>query len=211
MTIAIVGVGALGGVLARLLVAGGETVVLAAKSTEHARALADELGPLARAASAPDAIGGADTVIVAVTFESARELVSHNAELFAGKVVIDPTNPLEFDQDGNMIRLLPEGQSAGQILADLLPKGAHYAKALSILPAPILADGANREPKRAALFYATDYDLAGKEAERLIQAVGYDPVQVGGVAAAGRIEAPGGDLGYHGELFDADQARTALN
>jgi hypothetical protein len=38
-------------------------------------------------------------------------------------------------------------------------------------------------------------------------------LKVGGVAEAGRIEGPGGDLGQfglNGELLDLDQARAAL-
>ncbi|MDH6136661.1 putative dinucleotide-binding enzyme [Kitasatospora sp. MAA4] len=43
MTTAIVGVGSIGGALARRLVAGGESVVLAGKGTSRAEQLADEL------------------------------------------------------------------------------------------------------------------------------------------------------------------------
>ena len=48
-------------------------------------------------------------------------------------------------------------------------------------------------PRRAALFYPTDDDTAATTVERLIRAAGFDPLKVGGVADAGRIEAPGGD------------------
>jgi predicted dinucleotide-binding enzyme len=51
MTTAIIGVGNLGSTVARRLVAGSEAVVLAAKDETHAEALANELGPSARAAS----------------------------------------------------------------------------------------------------------------------------------------------------------------
>jgi predicted dinucleotide-binding enzyme len=46
---AIVGVGNIRGTLARRLVAGGESVLLAARNESHAKALANELGPLAHA------------------------------------------------------------------------------------------------------------------------------------------------------------------
>jgi predicted dinucleotide-binding enzyme len=58
------------------------------------------------------------------------------------------------------------------------------------------------------LFYATDDDAAAAAIERLISAAGFDPLKVGGVADAGRIEVPGGDL--NGQLLDLDQARTAV-
>ena len=65
LTTAIIGVGNIGGALARHMVAGGESVVLAAKSESRAEALAQELGPLARGASVEDAIAGADAVVFA--------------------------------------------------------------------------------------------------------------------------------------------------
>jgi predicted dinucleotide-binding enzyme len=49
MATAIIGIGNIGGTLARHLVRGGEPVVLAAKDEANAAALAQELGELARA------------------------------------------------------------------------------------------------------------------------------------------------------------------
>jgi predicted dinucleotide-binding enzyme len=63
------------------------------------------------------------------------------------------------------------------------------------------------------LFYATDDHTASTTIERLVRAAGFDPLKAGGVADAGRIEAPGGDLhqfGLNGELVDLDQARAAM-
>jgi predicted dinucleotide-binding enzyme len=96
----------------------------------------------------------------------------------------------------------------------MLPTGAHYVKAFGTLGADSLASAANREPRRAVLFYATDDDAAVTAIERLISAAGFDPLKEGGVADAGRIEVPGGDLhqngGLNGQLLDLDQARAAV-
>jgi len=43
-----------------------------------------------------------------------------------------------------MIRTLPDDQSAGSVVAALLPAGAHYVKALGTLGADALASAANR-------------------------------------------------------------------
>ena len=87
-------------------------------------------------------------------------------------------------------------------------------KAFGSLGAGSLADAANRAPRRAVLFYATDDDQAAAAAERLITAAGFDPVKAGGVSDAARIEVPGGDLhqngGLGGRLLDTDQARAAV-
>jgi 8-hydroxy-5-deazaflavin:NADPH oxidoreductase len=213
LTTAIIGIGNIGGALARHLVGGGEPVVLAAKDESRAEALAQELGSLAHAASVEDAIAGADVVVFAVWLDTIKELIAKDARLLEDKVVVDPSNPLGFDESGQMIRTLPDDQSAGAIVAALLPGGAHYVKAFGTLGADALASGANREPRRAVLFYATDDDAAATTIERLISAAGFDPLKVGGVDAAGRIEMPGGDLhqvGLNGKLVDVDEARAAV-
>ena len=213
MTTAIIGVGNIGGAVARHLVAGGEPVVLAANEESNAEALADELGPLARAASVEGAIADGDAVVFAVWLDTIKELIPQNARLLEGKVVVDPSNPIGFDESGQPFRTLPGGQSAGSVVAALLPAGAHYVKAFGTLAADALAAGAHRGPRQAVLFYATDDDTAASTIERLIRAAGFGPVKAGGVADAGRIEAPGGDLhqfGLGGELVDLDQARAAV-
>jgi predicted dinucleotide-binding enzyme len=214
LTTAIIGVGNIGSPLARHLVAGGEAVILAAKDKARADALAQELGPLARAASTDDAIASADVVVFAVLLNTIKELIAKDARLLEHKIVVDPSNPLAFDEGGQMTRTLPAQQSAGAMLARLLPPGAHYAKAFGTLDADSLAGSANRRPRRAVLFYATDDAAAAAAVERLIRAAGFDPVKAGGVADALRIEAPGGDLhqhgGLNGRLLDIHEAQQAV-
>ncbi len=207
MTTAIIGVGNLGGTVARRLVGGGESVVLAAADEQHAEALAEELGPNASAASVEEAIKGADVVVLATWLDQTRELVPTRSGLLEGKVVVDPSNPIGFDQNGQMFRTLPQGESAGSILAGLLPESAHYVKAFGTLGADQLATSANREP-RVVLFYATDDGAAEATAQRLIRAAGFEPLKVGGVADAGRIEGPDGEL--QGRILDPDEARATI-
>jgi 8-hydroxy-5-deazaflavin:NADPH oxidoreductase len=207
LTTAIIGVGNLGSALARHLAAGDEPVVLAATDEAHARTLADELGPNASAASVEDAIASADVVVLAIWLEQARELVPARTRLLENKVVVDPSNPIGFDENGQMIRTLPEGQSSASVVAGLLPAGAHYVKAFGSLGANQLATGANHEP-RIVLFYATDDDIAEATAQRLIGAAGFQPLKVGAVSDAGRIEGPDGDL--QGRIFDLDQALATV-
>src|SRR4029077_14926756 len=78
MTTTIIGVGNLGGTVARHLVNGGEAVVLAAKDESRAQPLADELGPLARAASVGDAIDGSDTVVLAVWLDPLKSVLAEH-------------------------------------------------------------------------------------------------------------------------------------
>jgi predicted dinucleotide-binding enzyme len=207
LTTAIIGVGNLGGTVARHLVAGDEPVVLAAADEAHAKALEEELGPNASAASVEDAIAGADVVVLATWLDQTREFLPAEARLLEDKVVIDPSNPIGFE-NGQMIRTLPAGESSGSVVAGLLPASAHYVKAFGTLGAvEQLATSANRDP-RVVLFYATDDDAAEAAAQRLIRAAGFEPLKLGGVSEAGRIEGPDGEL--QGQILDLDEARATI-
>ena len=207
MITAIIGVGNLGRALAGQLVAGGEVVVLAARDEAHALALADELGPRVEAALVEDAIAAADVVVLALWIDQIKELVPEVVNLLENKIVIDPSNPIGFE-NGQMIRTLPEGVSSGSVVVGLLPASTHYVKAFGSLGAvEQLAISANRDP-RVVLFYATDDDAAEAAARRLITAAGFEPLKVGGVAEAGRIEGPDGEL--QGRMLDLDEARATI-
>ena len=88
-----------------------------------------------------------------------------------------------------MIRTLPERQSAGSIVAALLPAGAHYVKAFGTLAAERSRQRKPRTAARGALLRHRRRHAAAT-AERLIRAAGFEPVKVGGVSEAGRIERP---------------------
>ena len=211
-TTAIVGVGNIGSALARDLSRAGESIVLASKDPAHAEALADELGPMVRAASVEDAIAGANVIVFALWLDSMKEVIQQQSDLLDGKIVVDPSNPVSY-ATGSPVRTLPEGQSSASIVARLLPPSAHYVKAFGTLAGPSLAGEALRQPHRAVLFYATDDEIAATTAERLIRVAGFDPLKAGGLDDAGRIEMPGGDLhqfGLNGQILDLDQALAAI-
>jgi hypothetical protein len=56
----------------------------------------------------------------------------------------------------------------GSGAAGLILSGAHYVKAFGTLAAEVPASSANREPNKAALFHATDDDVAEATAEQLM-------------------------------------------
>jgi 8-hydroxy-5-deazaflavin:NADPH oxidoreductase len=213
MTTAIIGTGNIGGQVARHLVAGGEPVVLAARDGSHSAALANELGPLASAASVRQAIGEANVVVLALWLDTTKRLIAENGDLLHRKVVVDTSNPIQLDGKGGFSRTLPDGQSAASVIAGLLPADAQLVKAFGTLGAEALASSANRTPQRAALFYATDDEGAAATVERLITTAGFDPVKAGGLSDAGRIEVSG-DLhqfgGLNGIVVDAEEARAAV-
>ena len=212
MTTAIIGLGNIGSCLARNLVTGGQTIILADRTLAKAQQLARELGDNTAAMSVAGAIGETDVVILAIPFDAIKRLISEYIAGLAEKIIVDPSNPIAPDGEGGFRKIIAADQSAGQIIAGLLPKGAQLVKAFGTLGAESLASGANRSPQRAVLFYATDHPHAGKVVANLITASGFSPVSVGGIATSIRIEV-GGDLhefGKLGKLVSAKEAESLI-
>src|ERR1700761_9226715 len=208
MTTAIIGTGGLGSVIARQLASGGETVRLSRADIKSARTLAAQIGRAAVvAAGNRDALQGADTVVLALRFTVLKGVIDESAGPLAGKLVVVPSNPLTTDAQGNLSRVLPEGQSSGKVVSGWLPTGARLAMAFGTLSADLFESSSNRSPESAVLFYVTDDDRAGEEVERLIRTAGFEPVKVGGIEQSGRLEG-GGDL--HDLVVGPAEARSLI-
>jgi 8-hydroxy-5-deazaflavin:NADPH oxidoreductase len=150
---------------------------------------------------------GADAVVLALRFVALQGVIAEIADPLTDKPVIVPSNPLTTDAQGNVVRLLPEGQPAGEVVAGWLPPGAHLAMAFGTLSGNLFESASNRSPEPAVLFYATDDDRAGEEVERLIRTAGFEPMKVGGIEQSGRLEV-GGDL--HDLVVDPMTAQSLL-
>jgi 8-hydroxy-5-deazaflavin:NADPH oxidoreductase len=194
VTTAIIGTGGLGSVIAQLLASGGETLRLSSADHEPAQALAAAVGHGAiAAADNRDALRGAEAVVLALRFTVLKSVIDEIADSLTDMVVVVPSNPLTADVHGNVSRVLPEGQPSGTVVARWLPAGARLAMAFGTLSAGVLKSSARRSPERAVLFYASDDDRAGAEAERLIRTAGFEPVKAGRLPQSSRLEV-GGDL-----------------
>jgi 8-hydroxy-5-deazaflavin:NADPH oxidoreductase len=208
MTTAVIGTGGLGSVIARELASGGETLRLSSADHASARTLAAQIGRAAVvAAGNRDALQGADAVVLALRFTVLKGVIDEIAGPLNGKLVVVPSNPLTADAQGNLSRVLPEGQSSGEVVAGWLSAGARLAMAFGTLPADLFEAASHRSPEPAVLFYVTDDGRAGEEVERLIRTAGFEPVKVGGLEQSGRLEV-GGDL--HGLVVGPAEARSLI-
>jgi predicted dinucleotide-binding enzyme len=194
-TVAIIGTGNIGGTLAANFATGGQDFLLAGRDQEAAQKIASDLGGHTEAVSVDEAVDRADVLVFAVWLDAFEQLVAQYGERLAGKVIVDPTNPVGPDGSGGYRKVIGEQESSGQILAGLLPGGARLVKAFGTLSAPTLSAAAWREPERAVQFYAADGDLVAE----LIRAGGYEPVRIGGLDQSIRIEMYG-DLHEYGAL-----------
>jgi 8-hydroxy-5-deazaflavin:NADPH oxidoreductase len=198
-TVAIIGTGNIGGRIAANLAAGGQDFLLAGRDTGATQKIAADLDGHAEVVSVDEAVERAGVLVLAVWLNAFEQLIAQYGERLAGKVIIDPTNPVGPDDNGGYKKVIGEQESSGQILAGLLPPGARLVKAFGTLSAPSLTAAARQQPDRAVLFYAAADDAAGDLAAGLIQAAGFDPVRVGGLDQSIRIEMFG-DLHEYGAL-----------
>ena len=198
-TVAIIGIGNIGTRLAANFAAGGQDFLLAGRDQEAAKELASDLDGHAEVVSVDEAVDRAGVLVIAVWLDAFKQLIAQYGARLAGKVIVDPTNPVGPDDAGGYRKVIGEQESSGQILAGLLPAGARLVKAFGTLSAGSLSAAARQEPERAVQFYAADDTAAGDLVADLIRVGGYEPVRVGGLDQAIRIEMFG-DLHEYGAL-----------
>ena len=211
-TVAIIGTGNIGSRLAAAFAAGGQDFLLAGRDREAARKVAADLDGHADVVSVDEAVEQAGVLVLAVWLDAFKELIDQYGERLAGKVIVDPTNPVGPDGAGGYRKIIGEQESSGQILAGLLPPGAWLVKAFGTLSAPSLAAAARRKPEQAVLFYAADDDDAGDLVAGLISVAGFDPVRVGGLDQSIRLEVFGDlhELGALGRVVTKSEALEAI-
>jgi len=211
-TVAIIGTGNIGSRLAANFAAGGQDFLLAGRDQDAAQKIADGLGGHAEAVSIDEAVDRADVLVIALWLDAFQQVIAQYGDRLAGKVIIDPSNPIGPDGSGGFQKVIGAQESSGQILAGLLPGGARLVKAFGTLSAPTLSAAARREPERAVQFYAADDTAAGDLAAELIRAGGYEPVRIGGLDQSIRIEAFGDlhELGGLGRVVTRSEALAAI-
>lgn len=186
-TVAVIGLGSIGKVVATNLVKGKREVIVASHRFEDAVAFAKANGPLVTAADVATAIKDSEIVVLAVWFNTIQELLKQYAVELQGKIIIDPSNPIAPDGNGGFKKIIGAQESAGGILKALVPKGAKLVKALGSLGAASLAGSAHQDP-RAVLFYASDDTTVSYTIEELIIDAGFEPVGIGGIDQSIKME-----------------------
>lgn len=210
--VAIIGLGDIGKTVAKNLVKGNRPVIIASREIKDAKALADELGGLATGTETAEAIKEADIIVLSVWFDTIKELFKEYAEEFQGKIIIDPSNPIAPDEKGGFKKIIRDNESAGQLNAEILPKGAKLAKAFGTLGDVSLADAAFQTPEKSVLFYATDDNTIDSSIEQLITDSGFDGIKVGGLDQSIRIEVFGDlhEFGALGRTLTVAEAKSKL-
>ncbi|MET8768877.1 NADPH-dependent F420 reductase [Streptomyces sp. NPDC004658] len=183
-TLGLIGSGMIGGTLARLAVNAGWKVVLSnSRGPDTLADLVAELGANARAATPAEAARAGDIVVVTVPLHAYDKLPA--AEL-TGKTVIDTLNYYP-ERDGRIAALDNDELTSSELVQRHL-SGARVVKAFNSIGAKQLASLARPagSPERSGLPIAGDDADAKKEAAELLDALGYDAVDVAPLAESWR-------------------------
>ena len=206
MKIGIIGAGNIGGTLTRRLKALGHDVAVAnSRGPETLADLAKETG--ARATTVADAARDKDVVIVTIPEKAVPKLRNEIQGALDAKTVVVDTGNYYPKRDGK-IADIEAGVPESKWVADQL--GRPVVKAFNTIYANHLLERGKPagEDDRIALPVAGDDPKAKTVVMRLIDELGFDGVDAGGLADSWRQQ-PGTPV--YGADLDADRAKRALS
>ncbi|HEX2739281.1 MAG TPA: NADPH-dependent F420 reductase [Rubrobacter sp.] len=203
MKIAVIGAGRIGANAARLFArAGHEVVISNSRSPETLSGIVEEIGNDTQAATVEEAADFGDVVLEAIPFGRFEELPANRLE---GKIVIDASNYYphrdgEIDLDG-----LTSSEAVARHLS-----GARVVKAFNTMHYERLAnEGRPGFPveQRQVIFVAGDDEEAKGIVSRLIEEIGFSPIDTGSLKESHRQE-PGAPI--HNNPMTPERARAML-
>lgn len=207
MKIGIIGAGNIGGNLTRRLTALGHQVRVAnSRGPETLTDLAAETG--ATPTTAAEAAHGAEVVVVTVPLKNVpdlpRDLLTRAAE---GATVIDTNNYYPRERDGRIDAIEDDGLTESRWVEGHLDHpvvkvfNGTYASDLLDRPRPA------GDPERIAVPVAADDETAKKTVRDLVDALGFDTVDAGGIDDSWRQQ-PGTPV--YGLRGGVEEVRAAL-
>ena len=197
MRVGLIGVGNIGGALAAHFVAvGHEIAVTNSRGPESLATMVRELGEHARAMTVPQAIAFGDVVVESIPFGRYRELPR---EGWDGKIVIDTANYYP-QRDGIFAELEDDSTTSSELVQRHLT-GSRVVKAFNAIYAASLRTHGKPpgDPRRQAIPISGDDAEAKRVVAELIDQIGFDAVDAGGLSHGGRVHQRGAAL-YTKEL-----------
>lgn len=183
-TIAIIGTGDVASALGPSFAAQGHRIIYGSRDPDRdsVRGLVAETGNSAYATEPPAAVVDAGIVVLAVPGLIVGEITRDLGDL-AGKIIIDPTNPLEFEP----LSLRHEnGLSNAELIQSIAPD-AHVVKAFNTVNWRVMVDPSLAGGPVSIPLVGDDPD-AKIAVAALVEAMGLDPIDVGGLDNARWVE-----------------------
>lgn len=183
MSISIIGAGNMAKGLATRFASAGHSVTLASRDETKADAAARDVGNGVSSAPIASAAQSADIVVLAVPFDAAGDVIEA-AGGFAGKIVVDITNPMKADFSGLSIG---HTTSAAEEIQKRAPQ-AKVVKAFNTIFAQVLQNGGQAAGRPATVFVAADDEAARAAVVDLARSAGFETLETGALATARYLE-----------------------
>lgn len=205
MKIGILGAGNIGATAARLFIAAGHEVALSnSRGPDSLKDLVRNLGPQAHAMTVDDAARFGEVVLLAVPWRSPEALPQSG--LLRGKIVIDAMNP--YRADGGFYDL--GGSTSSEEVLKRIP-GARLVKAFNTIYYVHLAERGRKDlplDDRHAIYVAGDDAEAKKLVMRLIEEIGFAPLDTGSLREGGRMQQPESPI--YNKTYNRREAKDVL-
>jgi 8-hydroxy-5-deazaflavin:NADPH oxidoreductase len=202
--IGIIGAGMIGATAAKQFIAAGHEVAVSnSRGPATLQDLVKRLGPKAQAMTAADAARWGDIVLLAVPWRTPEALPP--ADVVKGKIVIDAMNP--YTSDGGIADL---GESSSSEETRKRLPGARLVKAFNTIYYKHLAEAGRKDlpvDDRRAIFVAGDDEDAKRVVMKLIEEIGFGPIDTG-TLAAGRRQQP--NTAVYNKVLTVREARALM-
>lgn len=183
-TIAVIGTGDVGHALGVSFAKQGHTIVYGSRNPDRGSVqdLVEETGHGATATTQAEAVVGADIVVLAVPGMLVEEITLSLGDL-SGKIIIDPTNPLQ----RSLLTLRHGVDTSNAEIIQAAAPDADVVKAFNTLNwKTMLEPDESGGPVSVPL--AGDSGSAKRKVAKLVEGMGLDPIDVGGIENAHWIE-----------------------
>ena len=183
-TIAIIGTGDVAHALGVEFAAQGHRSVYGAREPDRGsvRKLVEATGHGATATTQPEAVIGADIVVLAVPGMLVEEITLSLGDL-SGKIIIDPTNPLE----RSLLTFRHGVETSNAEIIQAAAPAAKVVKAFNTLSWKTMMEP-DKSGGPVSIPLAGDSGSAKHKVAKLVEGMGLDPIDLGGIENAHWIE-----------------------
>jgi predicted dinucleotide-binding enzyme len=188
MNVGILGSGDVGKALARGFVSRGHMVTIASREPKKLASFVHEHPGKLHAATFEETARAGELLVLVTAFAVAKDAIDlAGAENFAGKVVIDVTNPVKFEPGKPPTLSVSGNDSAGESVQRWLP-GANVVKSFNTVGHALFVDPKfpNGPP---TMFVAGNDDKAKNTVEQIAESFGWRVMDAGPIEASRYLEA----------------------
>ncbi len=182
-TVAVIGTGRMGGAFGKTFGAAGYKIIYGSRDPSDAKVQeVVKATPGATALNQKDAAAKASIIILATPWGATEAAIKAMGDI-SGKLIIDPTNAIQFGKDGASLSV---DTSGGELVRDWA-KGAQVVKAFNTVGYFVIAQP-DVLGEKVAVFLASDDAAAKAKVAEIVKPLGFETVDVGPMKGARVLE-----------------------